>query len=135
MRTCLRLLGVAALAASLAACGSVSAPSNSTAEDFTDTLQPSGQTFKAFSVSKTGEMQITLQSLNPRPIVGFISLAVGSPVGSICSPYPAYYVTTAAVGQQYSFPQVVKGSYCVWVADANGVLTQPATFALRFTHP
>lgn len=131
----LRLLGALTIATSLAACGSVAAPSNSAAEDFADTLQPGGQMSKNFSVSKTGEMLVTLQSLNPRPVVGFVTLAVGSPVGTGCAPYGSYYVAQAAVGQQYSFPQIVKGSYCLWVADTQGILPQAATFAVRFTHP
>jgi len=131
----LRLLGTVTVAASLAACGSVAAPSNSTSEDFADTLQPGGQVSRNFSVSKTGEMTVTLQSLTPRPVVGFVTLAVGTPAGTSCAPYGSYYVAQAAVGQQYAFPQIVKGSYCLWVADTQAILPQAATFAVRFTHP
>ena len=131
----LRLLGALTVAASMAACGDVAAPSNSAAEDFADTLQPSGQAFKTFSVEKTGEMLVTLQSLTPRPVVGFVSLAVGSPSGSLCAPYSSYYIAQAAVGQQYSFPRIVKGSYCLWVGDTQSILPQAATFAVHFTHP
>lgn len=131
----LRLLGALTVATSLAACGSVAAPSNSAAEDFADTLQPGGQTSKNFSVDKTGEMLLTLQSLSPRPVVGFITLAVGSPAGTGCAPYTSYYVAQAAVGQQYTFPRIVKGSYCLWVADTQAILPQAASFAVHFTHP
>jgi len=80
-------------------------------------------------------MQMTLTSLTPRPVVGFIALAIGLPAGSLCSPMAGYIVSQAAVGQQYSFGQVVKGSYCLLVADANNVLTSNAAFTVRFTHP
>jgi len=128
------LCGVA-LAMSVAACGSVSSPSTQTAEDYTDTVQPAGQVFKTFSVGKTGEMQFTLQSLTPRLVVGFLAVAIGQPTGSVCSPFPAYIVQQTAVGQQYSFPQITKGTYCILVADGSSALTQAATFTLHFTHP
>ena len=131
----LYMLAGVALAASLTACGSVSTPSSETTEEFSDTLTPQGQIFRTFSVSKTGEMQMTLTNLTPRPVVGFIALAVGVPAGSACSPMPGYIVSQAAVGQQYSFGQITKASYCLLVADANAALTQNAAFTVRFTHP
>jgi hypothetical protein len=130
-----RAFAILSLAGSLAGCGGVDSPSSQTPEDFTDTLNPLGQVSKPFSVSKTGEMQFTLQSLTPRPVVGFIYIAVGVPVGTACSPQLGYIVSQAAVGQQYSFPSIFKGSYCLLIADANAVLTAPATFVVRLLHP
>ena len=130
-----RLLTALAVAVSLAACGGVDSPSNQISQDFTGTVDPLGQTSNPFSVSKTGEMQLTLLSLTPRPVVGFIALAIGQPVGTACVPASGYVVQQAAVGQQYSFPQISKGSYCVLVADANGVLASTATFSIRLVHP
>ena len=135
MRKIVRLLGAVAVAVSLAACGGVASPSSQTPDDFSGTLDPLGQTFKAFSVNKTGEMQITLQSLTPRPVVGFVALAVGLPVGNVCSPLAGYVVSQAAVGQQYGFPQISKGSYCMLVIDANAILTTSVTFSIRMYHP
>jgi hypothetical protein len=123
------------LAVSLAACNSVNSPSDETTEDFTDTLPPLGQVSKPFSVAKNGEMQMTLQSLTPRPVVGFIALAVGVAATGGCSPIQGFIVTQAAIGQQYAFGQINKGSYCILVADANGVLTTSAAFTVRYTHP
>jgi hypothetical protein len=131
----LYVLAVVAVAGSLAGCSGVSTPSSETTEEFSDTLVPQGQVFRTFSVGKTGEMLMTLTTLNPRPVVGFIALAVGTPAGSSCSAIPGYIVSQAAIGQQYSFGQVVKGSYCLLVADANSALTSNAAFTVRFTHP
>lgn len=135
MRTLARLAVLCLLTGSLAACGSVASPSQLAAENFAGTLEPLGATSQGFSVSKTGEMQVTLQSLAPRPVVGFITIAIGSQVGASCSPLTGYYVAQAAVGQQYAFPQIVKGSYCLYVADNNAVLTQSASFTIRLLHP
>ena len=55
-------------------------------------------------------MQLTLLSLTPRPVVGFIALAIGQPVGTGCAPAAGYVVQQAAVGQQYPFPQISKGT-------------------------
>ncbi|HUR35267.1 MAG TPA: hypothetical protein VM032_15795 [Vicinamibacterales bacterium] len=131
----IRLFAAALLTASMAACSGVSSPSTQATEEFSDTLAPLGQVSKPFSVSKTGEMQLTLKSLTPRPVVGFIALAIGVPNGSACSPIPGYVVSQAAVGQQYAFPQITKGAYCLLVADANGALTASATFTVSLSHP
>jgi hypothetical protein len=135
MRMMVRLLFALAVAASLAACGGVDSPSSQTATDFTGTLAPGDQQFMTFSVGKTGEMQLTLQSLTPRPVIGFLAMAVGQPAGSICSPIFGYIVAQAAIGQNYSFPQITKGSYCVLIADSTVALTQPAAFSVRLLHP
>jgi hypothetical protein len=128
-------LAALVLAVSLAGCNSVNSPSDETTEDFSDVLPPSGQVSKGFSVAKNGEMEMTLQSLTPRPVVGFIALAVGSPVTGGCSPIIGFVVSQAAIGQQYAFGQINKGSYCILVADPNGVLTTSAAFTVRYTHP
>jgi hypothetical protein len=130
-----RLLTAVAVAVSLAACGGIDSPSNQASQDFTGTVDPLGQASHTFSVSKTGEMQLTLLSLTPRPVVGFIALAIGQPVGAGCAPAAGYVVQQAAVGQQYAFPQISKGTYCVLVADANGVLTASAVYTVRLLHP
>ena len=123
------------LAVSLAACNSVNSPSDETTDDFTDILPPSGQVSKSFSVAKNGEMQMTLQSLTPRPVVGFIALAIGTPQAAGCAPIGGYIVTQAAIGQQYALGQINKGSYCILAADANAVLSTSAAFTVRYTHP
>ena len=135
MRYIARLLATSGLALSLAACGSVTSPSQLTALDFTGTLDPLGQVSQTFSVSKTGEMQVTLQSLTPRPVVGFISIAVGLPAGALCQALSGYYISQTAIGQQYAFPQIAKGSYCLLILDGNAALTATASFSVHLLHP
>ena len=135
MRYLVGLATSSCLAFTLAACGSVTSPSQLAALDFSGTLAPLGQASQQFSVSKTGEMQLTLQSLTPRPVVGFVAVAIGLPSGTDCSPLTGYYLSQAAVGQQYAFPQITKGTYCVVIADANAALTATASFTLHLLHP
>ena len=135
MRTFARFTALCGLACSLLSCGSVTSPSQLTALDFVGTIDPLGQTSLNFNVDKLGEMQFTLQSLAPRPVVGFISVAVGVPAGSLCSPLAAYYVAQTAIGQQYAFAQIQKGAYCLYVSDNNAALTATATFAIHLLHP
>ena len=130
-----RLLTAVAVAVSLAACGSVDSPSNEVSEISPVTVDPLGQASNTFSVSKTGEMQLTLLSLTPRPVVGFIALAIGQPVGAGCAPAAGYVVQQAAVGQRYRVSPDQQGQYCVLVADANGALTASAVYTLRLLHP
>lgn len=130
-----RLLAALSVAVSLAACGGVNSPSTQSTEDFTGTLDAQGQSFKTFNVTKTGELQMTLQSLTPRPVLGFVSLGIGTPAGSICSPLLGYLVTQAAVGTPYSFPTIVKGTYCVVIADANSILPGQVSWSIRLSHP
>lgn len=130
-----RLLAAVAVAVSLSACGGVSSPSTQTTEDFSGTLDPQGQSFKIFSVSKTGELQFTLQSLSPRPVLGFISLAIGVPSGSVCQALAQYYVPQAVVGTTTPLGSIVKGSYCVVLADSNSILAGQVSWTLRLSHP
>ena len=135
MSKVVRLLTVLAVAASFAGCSSLSSPSNQTIEDFSGTLDPSGQTFQNFSVSKTGELQVTLQSLTPRPVLGFLALAVGTASAGACTPIGGYVISPVAIGTQYAFPQVVKGSYCILLSDANAILKQQVQWAIHLSHP
>jgi hypothetical protein len=135
MRTLVRLVVAVAAAATLAACGGVATPSSLTQEDFSGSVDPAGTANKQFSVAKTGEMQFTLQSLTPRPVVGFLSVAVGQPSGTDCLPFATYLYPQVALGQQYSFPSITKGSYCLMIYDANAILTASTSFAIHFAHP
>ena len=44
-------------------------------------------------------------------------------------------ITQAAIGTQYAFPRIVKGSYCVLIADSNAILKTPVAWTLRLSHP
>jgi hypothetical protein len=128
-------LAALAFAVSLAACSSVNTPSSEITENYSGTLSPLGQVSTNFNASKNGELQMTLTSLTPRPVVGFIALAIGQPVNGGCSPLIGYVVSQAAIGQQYSFGQLNKGSYCLLVADPNGALTTDTVFNVQYVHP
>ena len=67
-----RLLAAAVVATSLAACSGVSSPSSQTVDTFTGSVDPIGQSSNNFSVGKTSELSLTLISLTPRPVLGFI---------------------------------------------------------------
>lgn len=135
MATFLRTLAALAAAVTLAGCGGVSSPSTLTSQDYTDTISTGGQAFQTFSVNKTGEMQLTLMSITPRPVVGFLSAAIGLASGSLCSPLGGYTVSQLAVGQPYSFPSITKGTYCVLVGDFGSILPGSTTFTVRYSHP
>ncbi len=129
-----RFLAAVAVSVSLAACGGVSSPSTQSSEDFSGTLDPLGQSFKTFSASKTGELQVTLQTLTPRPVVGFVVLALGAPANGGCS-LLRYVALQAAVGTPYSSYVDIKGTYCIIVADANGILPSQVSWTMRVSHP
>lgn len=122
-------------AATLAACSGISSPSTYTPDDFSGTLQPGGEANRGFNVDGTGELQVELRELNPRPRVGFIALAVGRYAGSICSPLFGYIRQQIAIGQPVAMGRITKGAYCITVADSNLVLTEPASFTVRMLHP
>lgn len=130
-----RLLAAVACAGVLAACGGVDSPSQQAAIDFNGVLDPGGEQFTTFSVSKTGEMQLTLQSLTPRPGTRIPVDGCRPAVSTACTPILNYIITQVAIGQQYPIPQITKGTYCLTIADANLALTQPASFSIRLLHP
>ncbi len=119
----------------MAACHGVTSPSSYPDDNLTGTIQPGGEANKAFNVGSTGEMTMTLQSLAPAPQVGFLWMGVGQFAGSACSPIAGYYTTQAPLNQQFSFPTITQGSYCMFVSDGSSVLKQPATFTLNTKHP
>jgi hypothetical protein len=135
MRTTARLAGALIVATAMAACHGVTSPSSYPDDNFSSTLQPSGEAHKAFTVGSTGEMQMTLQSLTPTPQVGFVWMGVGQFAGAACSPLPGYYTTQAPINQQFSFSTITPGSYCMFVSDGSGVLKQATSFALNTKHP
>ncbi len=129
-----RLFAAAVVATSLASCSGISSPSTQTQDTFTGTVDPLGQSSSNFSVGKTSELSVTLVTLTPRPVLGFMGLAIGQPGAGGCSPFGAYVVAQAAVGQNYALGQMTKGNYCVLVIDGNGILTTPATYSVRVVH-
>jgi hypothetical protein len=102
-------------------------------EQFTGTLQPSGDAFFAFSMSQGGDVALTLSSVvGPSvPEDALFPLGLGIPVGTGC---------TAGVDvalKPGSAPYTVSrgsGVFCVRIAD-NSRLGAPATFNVLISHP
>ena len=103
-------------------------------ESFTGTLQPNGEAFYAFSMSKAGPVSLTLVSMigSSVPADALFPVGIGSPVGQFCSAG-----TDAAIGPGAT-PQFTAGKdigvYCVRITD-NARLGAAATFVLNITHP
>ena len=130
----------AALAVLSAACDTAvdPTPSNGSGipvvDQFSGTLQPSGDAFYAFSMSAAGDVSLTLISVTGPsvPADALFPLGIGQPVGTGCTASvdiaakpggtPQFTVTKAA------------GVYCVRIAD-NARLGAAATFVLNIVHP
>ena len=114
------------------------APSNSAAipvtEQFTGTLQPSGEAFYSFGMSVAGNISLTLISVTGPsvPDDALFPLGIGQPVGTGCT------ASVDAAAKPGGSPQFTvsknSGIYCVRIAD-NARLGAAAAFVLNITHP
>ncbi len=66
--------------------------------------------------------------------VGFVVLALGAPANGGCS-LLRYIALQAAVGTPYSSYVDIKGTYCIILADANGILPSQVSWTMRVSHP
>ena len=143
MRSTFRSLAVgctATLVLFITACdhATLPPPSNNTGlpvtEQFTGTLQPSGEAFYSFGMSVAGNVSLTLVSVTGPsvPDDALFPLGIGQPVGTGCT---ASVDAAAKPGGSAQF-SVVKGAgfYCVRLAD-NARLGAAASFVLNITHP
>ena len=131
---------VAALAAGTTACESEppTAPTGSGAavtETFSGTLQPGGEAFYAFSMSKGGLVSLTLLSMTGSsvPADALFPIGIGNPVGQFCSSGVDAAATPGA-SPNFSTNKEL-GVYCVKISDNNARLGAPALFHLNITHP
>ena len=134
------------LALVVCACGnSTTAPSSSSTttttsttpavtESWTGTVPVGGAAFYSFSISQSGTVQLTLQSVSGQdvPPTVTLGLGIGTPDGTSC-------VTTGTTNAQAgSTPQVTAtddpGLYCARVSDV-GNLSAPATVTVVVGHP
>ena len=123
------------LLAALAACGGVTDPSQNQTQTFSGTIQPGGfsDTFP-FNASKSGEITITVTSLNPTvPSGTFFSVLWGQMVGSQCSTLSVN--SLAIVGSTAISNAITPGSYCVAVADTYSSFKTAEQFTLTVSHP
>ena len=139
------IVTVLGLALSAAACSnsSTTAPSTTTTtttpaaptmtETFRGTLTVGGTSFYSFSVGQYGTVNVTLNSVTGPfiPPTVFVSLALGTPSGAVCS-------GTTTQAQAGSSPQITgsynPGVFCVAIADL-GNLFGPAAFTITIAHP
>lgn len=126
-----------ALAAVAAACGATpTTPSTATAvsQFAVSALAPGGTAASNFTIAGTSTVGVTLASVvsaaTGEVIPATLSLGIGTPSGSTCTP-PATVDVTAAVTAQIARP-LAAGTYCVTVTDA-GSLTDAATITVRIT--
>ena len=143
MRSTFRSLAVgctATLVVFITACdhGTLPPPSNNTGlpvtEQFTGTLQPSGEAFYSFAMSAAGNVSLTLVSVTGSsvPDDATFPLGIGFPVGTGCT---ASVDAAAKPGGSAQYTATKNsGIYCVRIAD-NARLGAAANFVLNITHP
>jgi len=129
-----RFTAAIAVAALLSfACGGVTDPSKNTIEQFSGTVPVAGVSqVKTFNVSNTGEITMILTSLTPFTNVALgVIFAQASSTGCdvLLQQNPFAFLNSTAISTS-----IIKGSYCVYLYDANG-LTAPENFTLSISHP
>jgi hypothetical protein len=123
------------LLAALTACGGVTDPSQNQNQTFNGTIQPGGQsdTFQ-FNASKSGEITITVSSMNPTvPSGTFFSVLWGQVVSGGCAPISVN--SLAVVGSTAVSSAITPGTYCVAVGDTYNSFKTAEQFTLTVSHP
>lgn len=125
----------AVLLASLAACGGVTDPSKNQNETLSGTIQPGSSNAQPFSASKSGEISITVTSMNPTlPSGTFFAVGWGVPVSGQCSPNFGFN-TLVVVGANAISNAITPGSYCVVVSDYYGSFKTAEQYTMTVSHP
>jgi len=143
MRSTFRALAVGCIAcAALIAAGcnkeTEKTPSTGSAipvlDQFTGTLQPSGDAFYSFAMAQPGTVSLTLISVTGPsvPEDATFLLGLGIPAGTGCT------ASVDAAAKPGASPQYTTtrstGVFCVRISD-NARLGAAATFVLNITHP
>ena len=130
---------VVTLALGSQACESESAttpsrPGIPVTESFSGTLQPNGEAFYAFTMSKAGTVSLTLISMTGTsvPADALFPVGIGTPVGQFCAAGTDAAISPGATPQFSAGKEL--GVYCVRISD-NARLGAAATFVLNITHP
>src|SRR5262249_35741732 len=107
-------------------------PSQNRTETFTGTVAPRGQgPVHTFNVPNTGEYSIKVTSMTPT-FNSFFAMTLAS--GDNCS-LLVNQNTLAIVGSPMTGPIFQKGTYCVFVWDAQGTMTTNENYTLTVSHP
>jgi len=104
-----------------------------TTDAFSGTVRVGGRDFRGFTVSQTGQVDVTLTSAGP-PSTIVMGLAVGMPGDATCAPLAgASTITQAGTAAQLS-GTTSAATLCVQVYDL-GQQTAPVSYTVTVTHP
>ena len=98
----------------------------------TGTVQVGASDFHTFSVSQTGDVQVTLTAAGP-PATITVGLGIGTPSALTC-PLTFGQTKVAASTAPLDVGTLAAGTYCVEIFDA-GNQSGPITYSLTVTHP
>jgi hypothetical protein len=129
-----RLSAACVLAVCASACSGIIDPAKNTVENFSGTLPvASSIVLPPYTLSKSGEVEVTMTSVAPAPANGTLQFQLGQIVSGSCTLLQGY-LAQAVVNRKVQYGVLNKGTYCLVVFDP-GVLTVPANFAGTFSHP
>jgi len=100
-------------------------------ETFSGTLTPQGSSVFTFTVSKTGQVNLTLTSVAPTATTP-LGLGIGNPNGTACTTSTSTPNAIAGSAAQISVNET-PGTYCVRVYDS-GSLSGTVTFTVTVAH-
>ena len=124
------------IAVSLAACGGVTDPSQNQQESFSATLDPGAgkSNFHGFSVSKSGELSITVTTMTPViPTSTYFEVGFGNSISGSCQPLQANQYAIVGAAAISGYP-VTPGAYCAFIID-EGLFTKAETYTMVVSHP
>jgi len=131
-----RLSAFVLLGATLAACGgdssSPTAPTNSSTDTFSSTLDPGGIVTHPFTIAGPGSLSISVDTVSTTGLVFGLGLGDWNGTTSVCTLQLSS--ATAKQGDVFNATASQAGNYCVQVADIGNVQSS-ATYTLRVTHP
>ena len=124
------------IAVSLAACGGVTDPSQNTQSPFSGTLNPGVGSFQnwGFSVSKSGELSITVTTMTPViPTSTYFEVGFGNSISGSCQPLQVNQTAIVGAAAISGYP-VTPGAYCAFIVD-EGFFTKAETYTMVVSHP
>lgn len=122
------------IAVSLAACGGVTDPSQNTQTPFSGTLNLGQINSFGFSVSKSGELSITVTTMTPViPTSTYFEVGFGNSISGSCQPLQANQYAIVGAAAISGYP-VTPGAYCAFIAD-EGLFTKAETYTMVVSHP
>jgi len=130
---CLAAVGLAAFGCNNGGDSTTTPSPQTVSETFTGTVAVQGSDFHNFTVSAAGEVDITITAAGP-PSTIFVSLAVGTPSGTTCTPIPTATINTQAGAVPQLSGTANPGTLCVIVSDV-GNFTAPITYSVTVVHP